>query len=491
MSDVFLSKLPSGHAVRDISKAAAVASLRGDDVVKASPASSVPLLRQQCAAVVWLRSDVCTADNLEKLALADRAYLLKLCGLPGGGTSKAQSRRILDHLKSYPGDGGSSSVGGGGGSAHGGGPSSSAGGPSPGANAAGGGGGSGAGGSLSAALLSSAAAASLNLLGRSDLVRLLDEAGVPHEGGDSVSFLRDKCSVAAWAAEQLRTPSDVRALAASDHSKVLAAFGIPAAWKAEPQDRALEGLLRGCRNSPWARDPRSAHGLVCPQRSAIFRAVEAVAMPVSDGAFASPDQHLSAEETARISALLGTKGYSLSDIQSKDGRWAVASKDSVTATPPASGGSAYHPEQIKDLERQLRTLHLEPSTWLTAEERKDHAARVNLKAAGPSGTRKRREAFPGDDAVISDDRLLEPFAEWPWEQSLVVHMADSYTMLGRRVRHALTWCNRYFTDQLTTLSREQQERERQRIFDAFVAAVEERRPERALILANQAVEEAK
>ena len=132
MSDFFLSKLPSGHAVRDISKVAAVASLRGDDMVKAPPATTVPLIRQQCAAVVWLRSgDVCTADILERLTLADRAYLLKLGGLPSGGTSKAQSRRIIEHLKSYPGDGGTSSAGGGGGSVHGGGPSSSVGGPSP------------------------------------------------------------------------------------------------------------------------------------------------------------------------------------------------------------------------------------------------------------------------------------------------------------------------------------------------------------------------
>jgi hypothetical protein len=42
------------------------------------------------AAVVRLRRDVCTADNLEKLALADRAYLLKLCGLLCGGTVPAR-----------------------------------------------------------------------------------------------------------------------------------------------------------------------------------------------------------------------------------------------------------------------------------------------------------------------------------------------------------------------------------------------------------------
>jgi hypothetical protein len=89
MTDFFISKLPSGHAVKDMTKAAAIASLRSDDFVKATPANTVPLLRQQCAAVVWLRSDICTADNLEKLALGDRAYLLKLCGLLSGGTSKA------------------------------------------------------------------------------------------------------------------------------------------------------------------------------------------------------------------------------------------------------------------------------------------------------------------------------------------------------------------------------------------------------------------
>ena len=494
MTDFFISKLPSGHAVKDITKAAAIASLRGDDLVKAPPAGTVPLIRQQCAAVVWLRSDVCTADNLEKLALADRAYLLKLCGLLSGGTSKAQSRRILDHLKSHPGDGGSSSGGGGGGSASGGGSSSggvssSGGGPHAGSHAAAGGSGGGAGGSLPAALLSSAAVSALNLLGRMDLTRLLDDAGVPYDASDSISILRDKCGIAAWAAEQLRAPADVRALPAPMTTRVMDALGIPSAWKPEPQDRALEGIMRGCRDSSWAREPSSAHGLVCPQRSALFRVVESVALAPSSGGQARPDHFLSDDEKARVSALLGTKGMSLDDIQSTDGRWAVVSKDSVTPAASVIGGSPHQPEQLKELERQLRTLHLDPCTWLTAEERKDHAARV--KAAGPGGARKRKEAFPGDDAATTDDGTLEPFAEWPWEQSLIVHTADSYTMLGRRLRHALTWSNRHFTERLTILSREQQERERERIFDGFTDAVETQRPERALLFATQAVEEAK
>ena len=190
MTDYFISELPSGHAVKDITKAAAAASLRGDTIVTAAPANTVPLLRRQCAAVVWLRSDVCTADNLEKLALADRTYLLKLCGLLDGGSSKVQSRRTPDHLKLHPGDGGSSpgdggsSPGdGGGGPAPGGGPSSSGGASLGGSSAAGGGGGA-ARGSLPATLLSSAAVSTPNLLSRADLALLLNGAGVPYDAGD-------------------------------------------------------------------------------------------------------------------------------------------------------------------------------------------------------------------------------------------------------------------------------------------------------------------
>ena len=231
MTDYFISKLPSGHAVKDITKAAAAASLRGDTIVTAAPANTVPLLRRQCAAVVWLRSDVCTADNLEKLALADRTYLLKLCGLLDGGSSKVQSRRTPDHLKLHPGDGGSSpgdggsSPGdGGGGPAPGGGPSSSGGASLGGSSAAGGGGGA-ARGSLPATLLSSAAVSTLNLLSRADLALLLNGAGVPYDAGDNFSLLHDTV----WTAEQLWVPINVRALLDPAPSLVMKAIGVPAA----------------------------------------------------------------------------------------------------------------------------------------------------------------------------------------------------------------------------------------------------------------------
>ena len=167
-------------------------------------------------------------------------------------------------------------------------------------------------------------------------------------------------------------PLDVRALPDPVPSQILDALGVPMAWKPEPQDRAFDGILRGCRDSSWARDPASAHGIVCPQRSTLFRAMEAVASPSSGGSLTRPDQLLSADETARVSALLRTKGLSTSDIKSKDSRWAVVSKDNGTT----------------------------------------------------SSSRRRGSDFDGTS--------LDPFAEWPWEQSLLVHTADSYTMLGRR-----------------------------------------------------------
>jgi len=221
------------------------------------------------------------------------------------------------------------------------------------------------------------------------------------------------------------------------------AFGIPATWKPESQDIALESLLRGWRDSVWARDPASAHGLVCPQRSGIFRAVESTAVPSGGGSSVRPDQHLSAPETAKISAALASKSLSIGDVQSKDGRWAVGTRDPAATTSAAAAGSP--PYQSSRLRRSAQA-----------------------QGCFPRGR----------------DHGLDPFTEWPWEQSLLVHAADSYTMLGRRLRHALTWCNRHFTDQLTTLSRDKQEREQHRIFDNFVQAVESQQPERALLAAT-------
>lgn len=78
--------------------------------------------------------------------------------------------------------------------------------------------------------------------------------------------------------------------------------------------------------------PSVGHGIVCQHRSAIFRVVESIALPSSlaGGSYTRLDQHLSADEVVRISAMLGTKGLSTNDIQIKDGRWGVAAKDDGT-----------------------------------------------------------------------------------------------------------------------------------------------------------------
>jgi hypothetical protein len=76
--------------------------------------------------------------------------------------------------------------------------------------------------------------------------------------------------------------------------------------------------------------PSVGHGIVCQHRSAIFRVVESIALPSSGGSYTRLDQHLSADEVVRISAMLGTKGLSTNDVQIKDGRWGVAAKDDGT-----------------------------------------------------------------------------------------------------------------------------------------------------------------
>ena len=101
MTNFFFSKLPQGHAILTIARAAALTTIQAEAMVVAAPASTIDDLRRQCAAIVWVSSDVYSVEAIEKLSVPDRAYLLKLFGLGSGGTSKAQARRIHVHIQSH------------------------------------------------------------------------------------------------------------------------------------------------------------------------------------------------------------------------------------------------------------------------------------------------------------------------------------------------------------------------------------------------------
>lgn len=98
MTDHFISRLPGCHAVTKMQRAAAASSLSSDKMVVTAPESNLTSIRRQCAAVVWIRSNVYTADNVEKMHLAGRASLLLLFGPVQGGNLKAQGRRIDVHV---------------------------------------------------------------------------------------------------------------------------------------------------------------------------------------------------------------------------------------------------------------------------------------------------------------------------------------------------------------------------------------------------------
>ena len=102
MADYFISKLPAGHAIKDLTKQIATNTVCSEPMIIAPPENTVPLLRRQCVAVVWIRSDAYSLENVEKLPAVERAYLLKLFSLPGGGAAKTQAKRIDDHVLTYP-----------------------------------------------------------------------------------------------------------------------------------------------------------------------------------------------------------------------------------------------------------------------------------------------------------------------------------------------------------------------------------------------------
>ena len=470
MTDYFFSKLPQGHAVRSISKAAATSSLRSEPLVSAVPASTVDELRHQCAAVVWVSSDVYSCDAVSKLPALARAFLLRLFGLLQGGVATTQARRIDEHVAATRSGGGgqpSGNVDGGAGTG------------------AGGASGTGPAG-LGGALLTPSQSATLDKIPRAALIALLTASGMPFDAAARTDTLRDRCAVAAWAGERLRQPHDVASLPAAVAAQVVDAFGIPPSWKAEARDGALTGFLTSCRESPWAVDPSASHDLISADRSAIFRAAEHLQARRRAPAAHHASHFLSATEQAELASTLAQSGHSLDDFELVAGRWQLRAGDGgcggSSATAPLLAMPVNDASAQLTLETQTRTLFVETFHLLTSEERKEQTTRSK---ATPS--RKRPAAFPGDTESDAAEISFNPFSEWPWERSLKFEVSHSYSMCGRILRNALRWHNRYFTDGLAQMTWKTQDTQNADMYTKFCSAVECHRHDQALLTATLAV----
>jgi hypothetical protein len=134
-----------------------------------------------------------------------------------------------------------------------------------------------------------------------------------------------------------------------------------------------------------------------------------------------------------------------------------------------------HAAALLKLETQFRTLRVEPYSLLTADEHKDQA---NC-AKALSGS-KRSAAYPGDPDEDAAEPSLSPFAAWPYEQRLKFEPSYSYSLCGRMLHNALSWCNRYFTDGLAQMSWKYQLSTTAELYTSFSDAVATQRNDYAL-----------
>jgi hypothetical protein len=70
MGDFFLTKLPAGHAILSMTRAAASTSMNSEPAFGAAVAAGVGEARRQCAAMSWLLSDVYSQASFQKLSAA-------------------------------------------------------------------------------------------------------------------------------------------------------------------------------------------------------------------------------------------------------------------------------------------------------------------------------------------------------------------------------------------------------------------------------------
>jgi hypothetical protein len=188
MGDLFFTKLPAGHAILSMTRAAAFTSLNSEPALDVAVAAGVGEALRQYAAMSWLLSDVHSPASFQKLSAASRLYAPRLCGLDAGSRgAAAQATRIHAHLTSHHPALAGQGRGGGGGNAGGGGGAGNGQGGAGGADAGGGGGGGGGGPAappgddtegFAPALLSPPQLVALLALPCAEVRQLLDATGV-------------------------------------------------------------------------------------------------------------------------------------------------------------------------------------------------------------------------------------------------------------------------------------------------------------------------
>jgi hypothetical protein len=297
------------------------------------------------------------------------------------------------------------------------------------------------------------------------------------------SDLLIKCAAAAWAGEKLRSTTDLRALDNGIQARTLDAFEVPAAWKPDARLQAAATVLRACRDSAWALDPALSFGLVHPARSALFRLQEGISGGGGSSS-ADPGQFLSAAEQADLAGVLATQGFNAGDLVVNQGVWSLGKSGGPPAPAPAAATAA---AQLK-IETELRTLYILPYAQLTAGERKEQAARMK---ALPE--KRKAPSYPGDPSTDIVDTGSNPFADWPWDQSLRLAPDLPYRKAGRLMRNLLRWCNPHCTCAVMKMTHDTRTKAADGLFEKFTTAIAGGPSQHghALLYAMQVVGEAK
>jgi hypothetical protein len=115
-------------------------------------------------------------------------------------------------------------------------------------------------------------------------------------------------------------------------------------------------------------------------------------------------------------------------------------------------------------------------------ECKDQATRAKSVA----GT-KRSRAYPGDEETECLDATLNPFAEWPWEQSLRLTPDLPYKRAGRLLWNALRWCNKFCSCPVMKMTHAARTSAADKLYEQFSSAVSSGSHDLALLLAFQAL----
>jgi len=432
----FLARLPAQHQVRKYTKQVAIQVLDDDSRMASSTDSPVAALREYCAALLWLNANnPVQLPSLENLSAAERRTLCVMLGLSDFGVPGVVRRRILACVS----------------------------GPDPAASA-----------QIAVGFYSFMLPTHPELDGDTASLKTLAQQSSFQGRPSTRREAQEEAAMHFWCLDVLQQDDDVRALPLSLRTRLERAHGIPMSWPESFRASTVVGLVKAWISrtshshvslqaraqppSPTLGPPAATHSL--PPPAYVHPVQSADQSQLGSGSLHNTQifgNNLSAAALTQSFQNLSISMQSLCGPQSNP--LAVAHFQ-VAPSPARTQLDWIRDEGEKKLLR-LRFLYCHVTSLVSAAERNDllDSNKVNTMFSTSSASATGSKIIPNC-----------PYADFPWQQPLVLSPGYGAAAQGKMCQIALRCDTAQFTDAQEKMVRDKRIETEQELVNEFERA---------------------